>query len=561
MVSPSRLAASKRSLAGAIGAGILVLGRAVEAIASNRSKLASSTGSGGAFGTTTVPYIYYRSPHRSNKKLRAPKGTFWNGAVDTGAGNAPWEHGPSDGAVATVYGAIWTGTVDPTLADQTGVTIWPLTFLGIQTGARRVKDLQYVTRTWADFVAAGGAVSGDGRTVTIPSGWSVEHDRVTGLTLEKGQRYLYAIEHGVPGASSSTPKQAVRGVITQGAVDKGDRSKNATAQVVTTAGKNPCDDPNWTNGNNMPGVAAASICYAPIIVTGQDDTGTVKTVAVDGDSINDENNDTLRDADGIAHGISRALNREGYSFFKTAIFSSSMGNQRTYGGNAYRLGLLEYADAVITNHGHNDSGLLTTDASMKSIFRWHGLALRAAMRGGKRLVRMTLTPTGKYATARSGGSTTSVQLASSESATNDIYVGSQIKMVTGPAAGQYGTITAYDGSTKIATVSPTNTWSVAATSGNYGINYPAQDPATDGSLVIANPFIMRTDAYAGIAFDPSVGDPDAGLDAFASYAAANGRWADILDTFDMTHPASPGAEKSAAYFTAARLTAALGFAA
>lgn len=550
------------------GLGIVVSqGGALVAVgvASVRSKLTAITGAGsGNFSTTTVPYIYYRSLHKTNKALRDPWGVFWNGAVDSAMGNAAWEHGPASNQVKTIRAAIWTGITNPLLADQTGVTVRPITFTGIQTGARRIKDLTYATRTWSDFVAAGGAVSGDNKTVTIPSGWSVEHDGVVGLNLTAQQKYFYVVEDGVPGAAAGTPLQTVRAAITSPSVFFGDMSKNATAVVTTTAGKHLCEDPAWTSGNGVAGVSSVSgnvAMSAPIIVLGLDNTGTVRNVAIDGDSIGDEKQDSIRDADGLAHGLTRALNREGFSLFKTAAFSSSMLNQRTYGGNFYRLGLLEYATGgVVTNHGHNDQSSMGTDANMKSLVRWHDLALKAALpAGGKRVVRLTQTPTVIFATAQAGGSTTSVQLSSFASATTGIYVGYQIAMTTGTAAGQYGIITAYDGSTKTATVSPTNTWNVAVVAGNYVLNYPNVDPTTDTTYTLFNAYMLRTGAYAGIAFDQTIGDPDAVLDAYASFGATGGRWNDVLDTFDGTHDASPGAVKSAAYYTLAMLTAALTF--
>lgn len=527
-----------------------------------RAKLGVTTGTAGNLSAATVPIQYYRSVHKTNVAGTMPWALIWNGAINAANGNAVWEQGPV-GATNTRRMSVITGVTNPLLMDQTGNPVHLVTFLGIQSGSKEIRDLSFALRTWTDFVSAGGAVSGDNRTVTVPSGWSVEHDAITDWNPVAGEKYLYQIEDTVPGASAGTPLQHARVGPAAPSTTMGDLVRNATTTVICTDGKNLADTANWSTGNvagvsaitNGPAVLAPSAVYA---------LGTAFVVGIDGDSIADEKQDAVKDTDGVSHGLSRALNAGGYSFVKTAAFSSSMLNQRTYGGNAYRLGLLRFCDAVITDHSHNDSSTLVTDTAIKSLIQWHGTALKGALRsaGAKRLVRLSQTPTNTFnnGTAQAGGSTTTIVLASGSSATNGIYVNSPIKLNAGSGAGQKGIITAYDGTSKIATVSPIGSaWTVApdATTTYTFLTVTAAWTAADPIWTVFDAYMKRTGIYAGIPFNTGLGEPDYVLSATAAHQIANLMWPDVDDTFDGTHDASPGAVKAQAYYTPL-LAAALG---
>lgn len=366
--------------------------------ASARTKIGIGPGaSGGNLGTQTARYIYYRSRHKSVLDVRDPYAVFWNGAADTSAGNSAWEKGPGGGAQPIrLRMAFVTGVADPLQLDQSNSTLTPCTFFGLATGVRRCKDLTYTTRTWAQFQAAGGAVSGDGYAVTIPSGWSVECDELTGLQLAAGQTYFVQLEHEMPDASAGTPVQGARTGPFCPLTSIGDARlvSFGTTPTVGSDGLNVAHSRNWSSAN-VSGAAllANNFVCSPIAVIGKGAAGT-RTVAVDGDSIVDESNDLDGDADGVKCALARALNIAGYSTLRVAVAGSSMGNRLTYGGDGYRLGLLEYADTVISEHGHNDAANLngtTTVPTMRSFNQRLRSAMRAA--GKKRVVRTNLTPT------------------------------------------------------------------------------------------------------------------------------------------------------------------------
>lgn len=77
--------------------------------------------------------------------------------------------------------------------------------------------------------------------------------------------------------------------------------------------------------------------------------------------------------------------------------------------------------------------------------------------------------------AQAGGAT-SITLAATASATSNIYNGSLITIITGTGSGQTNEITAYNGSTKVATVA--NAWSVNPDSTSYYAVIPSQAQST-----------------------------------------------------------------------------------
>lgn len=464
----------------------------VDFSASVRAKVPISAG----ISNATVALMYYRSIHKTNKATATLRGGFWNGLVNALAGNAAWEQG--SGYADTLQGSVVTG-ISGTALNQAGAIGHPFYFFGLQAGTSEIRDLGWVSRTWAEFVAAGGAVSGDGRTVTRPSGWYVEHDPLT-ITLAAGEKYAYQIEHGVPGATTGTPIPCTRGGPVVPTTSIGDASKNggtATSTIIAADGKRVCDTTNWASPNVSGAglIGGGGYVVSPVVVLGSDPTGTTKTVGIDGDSIVDENFDRVGDADGCSCGITRALNAAGYNFVKVTAFSSSMTNRKTYGGDAVRLGLLGMCSAVITNHGHNDTGNLTSDSTVKTLVRWHNTAMRNAMKAGsaKTVVRMTLTP-------------------------------------TTPSAAGYAT--------------PSTGWA-----------------PTDPIWTVYDAYLRRTGVYAGVAFDRSLGDPDAILDNFAAFGAnvTTKAWAAQADTNEGTHGSPTGNATAAAYFTPVMLASAVGF--
>ncbi len=84
--------------------------------------------------------------------------------------------------------------------------------------------------------------------------------------------------------------------------------------------------------------------------------------------------------------------------------------------------------------------------------------------------------------AQTGGSSTTIKLNSSASATNSFYNGQTILITSGTGAGQVATVSAYVGSTKIATI--TGTWTTTPTNASYYlIGTPATAQSGGGNTV------------------------------------------------------------------------------
>lgn len=86
-------------------------------------------------------------------------------------------------------------------------------------------------------------------------------------------------------------------------------------------------------------------------------------------------------------------------------------------------------------------------------------ALTAACFGNDTTVKSPNT-----GTAQTGSTSSAIKLASAASATNDIYKGQKVQIISGTGAQQERTITAYDGTTKLATVNRNWTTSLDNTS-------------------------------------------------------------------------------------------------
>jgi hypothetical protein len=106
-----------------------------------------------------------------------------------------------------------------------------------------------------------------------------------------------------------------------------------------------------------------------------------------------------------------------------------------------------------------------------------------------------------------GGSSTSITLSSSSSATSNIYVGQRVNIVQGPGWGQTGIITAYNGSTKVATVAGGWVTSPGA---------PASSPTSSSLYCLVN---VVNFAYYGV-------NPQ-----FLAYASPTGTYTACLENY------------------------------
>lgn len=297
-----------------------------------------------------------------------------------------------------VAGAFLTG-ISGTGQNQSGATLTPVTWFNAANGVAGYVGLvvgvsSIVYKTAAEFTAAGGSISGDGITITVPGGWWVRCDSATGLTLSGA----YCIQW-----ESSAPQGQQYVSTVSGRTNLCDYGKDSTARSGLLI-------KDWTT---LTGVGSGSINASPCAVYGINAQGK-KTIGVDGDSIANDNFD--RDASGLygdAEGsfgfIGRALNAAGYPMVRTAISGEAATPINAYGGWALRKHQLRYAHAIITDMGHNDRGY--SWATLQPILRAHWTRLRQAGVGGNaRVIATTWFPqansTDNWATTANQTSTT-----------------------------------------------------------------------------------------------------------------------------------------------------------
>ena len=107
------------------------------------------------------------------------------------------------------------------------------------------------------------------------------------------------------------------------------------------------------------------------------------------------------------------------------------------------------------------------------------------------VVSLNRAGTGEVALAQAGGAS-SITLAAVSSSQDDYYVGWKVHVTSGAAIGDIRTVTAYNGTTKIATVTPA--WTGAPAVGN---GYSIYDENTLPKYVTATPFTSPTSIVVG----------------------------------------------------------------
>lgn len=163
---------------------------------------------------------------------------------------------------------------------------------------------------------------------------------------------------------------------------------------------------------------------------------------------------------------------------------------------------------------------------------------------GRRLRQIDAAAVVDAGTAQAGGAT-SITLAATASSTNDIYNGDRVEIIAGTGAGENAIITDYDGTTKVATVTPAFVITPDATS-EYQIV-----PATSTVASWAGTAVTGDGDWAGL--ESSIAALN-DLDSTAVQAAA----AAALNAYDPPTNAEMEARtlEAADYATAAALTAA-----
>lgn len=440
-----------------------------------RSKLPS--GHGGTF--TGGERAIHRQRDRSNVAVDRPWLEYFHGRViSTGGTGIELETAISGGVTSNYRVALLTG-ISGTGKDQSAATLTRASFAGMRADAA--------------FIAAGGSVSADGFTVTVPNAVRFRTDRFA-LSLAAGQEYFIQTECvAANGSAGSNP----RGRYCVPAL--GDNNVNqaaaSTADLVFAK--------NWSTAAN----ASAGSAMGPVAVLG---TGTAPVVIVDGDSIICEaatpgtgtNGTDIGDALGVKGFAKRALNAAGYAFIDVSVSGTNVGNfMAGFGLTGLRASLMQHGAAVITDHLHNDrrTGVAFAARSdwtpatpanwaltgLRTRYEWHNDWLRTKLRAGARIVRCTLAP---HTNSTDGWVTTTGQTGKNDD---------------GVWAADYAT-------------------------------------GTNGDQFKLNDLIMRRGAFAGVQYG-TAGQPDAAYDLYAALGGtADGRWPvnGTLNwaTGDGTHP-------------------------
>lgn len=312
----------------------------------------------------------FRSADYSVVQCDNPVVEMWNGYCIGNGTHVAAAETPTGAALQVRY-ALLTGGPGTAAANQAGATVWAATFYGMLSDP--------------EFKAAGGTVSADGLTVTVPDGLRFRTDPISGLRLSPLARYYHQLEEVY-----QTGQLRVTGDNGTGAT-LGDyrwsQATNASSPVYST-------DWSAAYGGTTP-VTIAGSTRMPIAVLGTGDGGPrSKLVAIEGDSINTNGVNVYLGTYGERSIVKTALINAGYSFVNAASAGSNMGEMKTYGGWRVRMGLLKNAYAVITDHGHNDRGTSvgTFSGVALPLFQWHTGMLRAFAKPGAKIIRSTLAP-------------------------------------------------------------------------------------------------------------------------------------------------------------------------
>ena len=112
-----------------------------------------------------------------------------------------------------------------------------------------------------------------------------------------------------------------------------------------------------------------------------------------------------------------------------------------------------------------------------------------------------------------GGAASTITLPGTYSTTSNAYLGVDISITAGPAAGDFRTITSYNGSTRVATVN--SPWSTTPnTSSVFALNFAVKDAETlvssNSSYYILSTANLSSDGRAGgvATGDPSIQNPN-----------------------------------------------------
>ncbi len=352
-----KIACTAGSIDASVGDAVLLL-KSSRKIASASVRASIATQASTVMSGSNV--LVHRTYDKTNVVCDTPWLVMANKYIDGGGAQRGSAVEIGTGGSIQVRAAFLTGIAAAT-TNQSTATVWKCTFFGMK------KD--------GAFLAAGGSVSTDGLTITVPDGYMFRTDPQPGLRLTAGQKYIQQVE-----ITYQVGFKRIAG--RSGRTDLGDM------RFVTNSGSaNTVYNKDFSAGTLIGGAQ-----FYPAAVLGY---GNAKVVAIDGDSIFSDGAGTVGDADGVTSIPKQALNAAGYSFIDVSIPGSNV-NDLTYGGYDLRMGLLAEVnpDVVWTDGGHNDRGaaqLTQTWAAVLPLMQWHTGLLRSSAPNA-RIIRSTLCP-------------------------------------------------------------------------------------------------------------------------------------------------------------------------
>lgn len=309
----------------------------------------STRGSNGYMTTRITDYAV--------RTVRNPQFDWWAGWVNS-AGQTGQAAEHALGAPLVIRASLLTGVTPPAL-NQSSATLWRLTFFNMLLDSA--------------FVAAGGTVSGDGYTVSIPSGLWARSDPVFGATLGALSAYMLLMEEHY--ASTDVLAYATRA---RGSGDLGDAVTASGSQQSYVTSK------DWTGTS----FATTNLRHCQGVI-GMGSPGD-RSVLVYGTSIlapdgNDNNGDTY----GARGYVRRALRQGGYPHFAAAVPGTTINDVYLYGGDSARLRYAAYADAVVYDAANDRTGNWADAGGIYAKLKWLGQRFRAA---GARRITVQVPP-------------------------------------------------------------------------------------------------------------------------------------------------------------------------
>lgn len=389
--------------------------------AAQRADMSSATATANA-GTNVYTFRYF---DRATKAARGIRGEFWNGYASPSAGEQGTGNVLPIRAAFVVNLTYASGVPVP---DQSAATLVPCTWAKAASGAADFLFKADGTPASAvEFAGAGGALSGDSFTLSLPSNWRAVCDP-TAINLADGEGYFVQTEFDTSGSKT----------IPTGALQCQGRFNDS--RVLNTANK--VFDKTWP-------VATLTGPGCGFVAIWGDSPSGVKNVTVGGDSIGFGNSHSALgvttitgDAGGVIGAYRCALKQAGIPFNATSIAGDKASVWLSSGKYQHRVGLGRYSrGGTIAVMGHNDRGMPWAGAAgtgFLATYRWYWTTLRAGLPAGAKVVATELFPQAASSPATTDGFATTANMTSAVGAGTPQYVSINPFMAAGvfaPASG------------------------------------------------------------------------------------------------------------------------------